>query len=196
MIDTKARWCDFLSNNNISIWTSIWRRYTRRIHVKQMNSYKKTKATLSFSNHPGFSAMAIGGLLAATLVLGACAPRVDSRGNQVQAEDLVAIEPGIHTRGNVHDALGSPSSTSQFGIEIWYYISEMTETTAFLAPEVMERQVVAIKFDAGGIVTSVDILDEQQAQLVEPVAGETPTAGNTLGFIDQMISNFGRFNKK
>lgn len=164
----------------------MWRRYTRRTHVKQMNSYKKTKTPLPVLSF----------VLAASLALGACAPRLDTRGNAVLIEDVATIEPGTHTRRNVMDKLGSPSSTSSFGIETWYYISELTETTAFLAPEVMSRQVVVIKFDAGGVVTEVDSLDTQQAELVEPVEGETPTAGNSLSFFEQMISNLGRFNKK
>lgn len=151
-----------------------------------MNSYKKTKRAL-----PLFSFV-----LAASLALGACAPRLDTRGNQVSLEDVATIEPGSHTRRNVMEKLGSPSSTSSFGVEAWYYISERTETTAFLAPEVLDRQVVVIQFDLGGIVTKVETVDTQQAEVVEPAPGETPTAGNQLTFIQQMISNLGRFNKK
>ena len=151
-----------------------------------MNSYKKTPLPLlSF-------------VLAASLTLvtlGACAPRLDTRGNQVLLEDVATIEPGTHTRRNVMEKLGSPSSTSPFGVETWYYISERTETTAFLAPEIMDRQVVVIQFDVSGVVTKVNTIDTEQAELVEPVPGETPTAGNSLTFFQQMISNLGRFNK-
>lgn len=135
-------------------------------------------------------------LLIGAVALGACAPRVDNRGNQVHAEDLASIEAGNSTRGEVLDRLGSPSSQGNFGVETWYYIFERTETTAFLAPEIKERQVVAIEFDETGVVKKVDTLDESQAEKVELAPGETPTAGNSLNFIQQMLSNFGRFNKK
>ena len=137
----------------------------------------------------------IGALLSVT-ALGACAPRVDNRGNQVHVEDVAAIEPGVTTRGQVLDHLGSPSSQGNFGGETWYYISERTETTAFLAPEVKERQVLMIQFDQAGVVTKLDAVDEAQGEAIEPAPGETPTAGNSLNFIQQVLSNLGRFNKK
>lgn len=139
---------------------------------------------------------ALVGVLIGALALGACAPRVDTRGNQVHAEDIATIEPGQATRNQVLDRLGSPSSQGNFGVETWYYISERTETTAFLAPEIKERQVVVIEFDEAGVVSKINTLDESQGEIVEPAPGETPTAGNSVNFIQQMLSNLGRFNKK
>lgn len=134
--------------------------------------------------------------LAALIGLGACAPRVDTRGNALHPEALAEIKPGEDTRNAVLDKLGSPSSQSTFGGETWYYISEVTETTAFLAPEIKDRQVVVVKFDEAGVVSTVETLDETQAETVELAPGETPTAGNSLTFFEQLIHNVGRFNAK
>jgi len=138
-------------------------------------------------------------LVASLIVLGAataCAPRVDTRGNAVHIEDVAAIEPGVFTRELVLNKLGSPSSSANFGNDVWYYISERTETTAFFEPEVVQRQVVAIKFNEHGVVKTVDVLDEKNAEKVEPVDRVTPTAGNSVGMLDQLLSNLGRFNRK
>lgn len=139
-------------------------------------------------------------LAAALIVMGAatsaCAPRVDTRGNAIHIEDVNTIEPSVHTRDHVLQLLGSPSNRTTFGDDIWYYISERTETTAFFAPEVVERQVIAIHFDEHGVVESIDTLDKESAENVEPVDRTTPTAGNSLGVIEQFLSNVGRFNKK
>lgn len=133
------------------------------------------------------------------IVLGlstACAPRVNVHGNAVHLEDIATIEPGVHTRDHVLNKLGSPSSSDPYDDSAWYYISERTETTAFFAPEIVERQVVAIIFDEHGVVKSVDVYDKNSAEVVDPVDRKTPTAGNSLGVIEQMLSNLGRFNKK
>ena len=127
---------------------------------------------------------------------GACAPRVDNHGNQVLPEDVATIAPGEATRSTVLDRLGSPSSQSLFPPETWIYYSETTETTAFLAPEIANRQVVRIIFDEAGVVSDVQTLDETAAEEVQPAEGKTPTAGNSLGLIEQLLSNLGRFNKK
>lgn len=149
-------------------------------------------AALSVSSRRAILAGAVMGLLA----LGACSPRVDTRGNQIHPEDVAAIETGQTTRAEVQERLGSPSSNGNFGDEVWYYIYEQTETVAFMAPEVKARQIFAIAFDEAGIVKSIDTLDETAGEVIEPAAGATPTAGNKLNFFEQMIANLGRFNKK
>jgi len=151
----------------------------------------KSNKAFSIMTRPAFV-----GALMGIIALGACAPRVDTRGNQVHAEDVAAIQPGESTRSQVLDRLGSPSSQGKFGAETWYYISELTETTAFLAPEVKDRQVLVIQFDEAGVVTTVNTLDESNGEIVDPAPGETPTAGNSLNFFEQVLSNLGRFNKK
>ena len=139
-------------------------------------------------------------MAAVLIVLGAataaCAPRVDTRGNAIHLEDVQALEPNVHTRDHVLQMLGSPSNRTTFGDDVWYYISERTETTAFFSPEVVERQVIAIHFDKHGVVKSIDTLGKESAENVEPVDRITPTAGNSLGLIEQFLSNVGRFNKK
>jgi outer membrane protein assembly factor BamE (lipoprotein component of BamABCDE complex) len=133
--------------------------------------------------------------MVSAMALSACAPRIDNRGNQVHPEDVAAIEPGKWTRNQVLDRLGSPSSEGTFGEDTWYYIFERTETTAFLAPEVKERKVIEIQFDKAGVVKKVETLDKTNAKSVSLAPGETPTAGNSLNFIQQMLTNVGRFNK-
>jgi len=148
------------------------------------------------ANRPLLRPALAGALIAAAALLSACSPRVDTRGNQVHEEDLSAIQPGQSTKSQVLDQLGSPSNQGTFGKETWFYVSEQTETLAFLAPKVTARQVVVIQFDEAGVVSTVDTLDETAGEVVEPAAGATPTAGNKLNFFEQMLSNLGRFNKK
>lgn len=139
---------------------------------------------------------AVVGAFVGMLALGACAPRIDTRGNQVHVEDITTIKVGQSTRNQIMERFGAPSSRGHFGIETWYYISEVTETTAFFAPEIKERQIIAIEFDAAGVVASIKTLDKANAETVELAPGETPTAGNSLNFIEQILSNLGRFNNK
>ncbi|MCW8915596.1 MAG: outer membrane protein assembly factor BamE [Magnetovibrio sp.] len=137
--------------------------------------------------------------LSAVVLMGAisaCSPRIDTRGNAIHMEDVATLEAGVHTRDHVLNKLGSPSNSSAFGNDTWYYISERTETTAFFAPELIERQIVVIKFNEHGVVENIDTFDKESAELVEPTDRKTPTAGNSLGMIEQLLSNLGRFNKK
>jgi len=127
------------------------------------------------------------------VALAACPARIDSRGNQPDPDRLAEITAGEHNRDDVAEILGSPSSIAMFGDETWYYVSKRTETLAFLAPEVTERQVVIVRFDRQGVVKAVDYLDLDDEREIQFVERETPTSGNEIGLLDQLLGNIGRF---
>lgn len=130
--------------------------------------------------------------LAASL-LAACTPRIATHGNLPDPDILADIVPGEIAKDEVEEILGSPSSVAMFGEEVWYYISERKETTAFFAPELAERNVVIVRFDEEGVVSAVDKLGMTDGRIIEPVERETPTAGNEMTIIQQLLGNFGRF---
>ena len=137
--------------------------------------------------------LAIG--LGGTILAGACSPQLNTRGN-VPDPDLVAeIVAGQHTRDDVAEILGSPSTASTFGAERWIYIGKRTETLAFFAPEVEERQVLVVRFDKAGVVAQIQRLDLEDGRVVQVVERQTPTLGNELTVFDQLLGNLGRFNK-
>ena len=94
------------------------------------------------------------------------------------------------------EILGSPSSITPFGSDTWYYISQRTETFAFFSPEVIERQILVISFNKDGKVAKVDTLGLDQGQSINHIERTTPTHGNKMTIIEQMIGNLGRFKKK
>jgi len=135
------------------------------------------------------------GIAAVAFALTACTGRVNTRGNLPDPERIAEIKVGQHSRQDVADILGSPSSTAIFDRETWYYISKRTKTVAFFEPDLQERQVLVLRFDKNGVVSNVETLGIEDGRRIQPVERETPTAGNTLGFFEQILGNLGRFNK-
>lgn len=134
-------------------------------------------------------------VIGTALVAAACAPQIATHGNLPDPERLAEIVPGQVAKGEVAEILGSPSSIAAFDEETWYYISERKETTAFLAPDVTDRKVVIIRFDDKGIVSAVESLGLEDGRKVELVERATPTAGNEMTILQQLLGNMGRFNK-
>ena len=133
-----------------------------------------------------------GGLLAATLA--GCSPRVDQRGNAPDPDDVLAIQPGVDDKAKVFQLLGSPSTAGTFDDKIWYYISKRTATIAFLEPTVLDQEVLEIKFDDGGLVKDMKLYGVEDGKVIDPVARVTPTGGQELTFMKQLLGNIGRFN--
>jgi len=129
------------------------------------------------------------------LVLAACESRVGTRGNLPDPDLIESLEMGISGRDEVTQMLGSPSSVAIFDFETWFYISERTETTAFFEPEVVDRKILIVKFDKQGTLASLSGFGLEASHNVEPVERTTPTAGNDVTVLDQILGNLGRFNK-
>jgi len=127
------------------------------------------------------------------LSLSACESRKNTRGNLLDPERVEDIRPGELNRDEVVEILGSPSSITPFGSDTWYYISQRTESYAFFTPKVLERQIVVVSFDKKGKVTKVDTVGLEQGREIIPVARKTPTHGNKLTVLEQLIGNLGRF---
>lgn len=125
----------------------------------------------------------------------ACTPQINTHGDQLDADRLKLVQPGVQSRDEVARLLGSPSSTSTFGDEAWYYISDVVKTRSIFDREVTERQVVTIRFDPQGVVREVDMFGLERGREVELVERETPSFGQSLTFFDQLVGNLGRFNR-
>lgn len=135
--------------------------------------------------------LALGTALAVT---SACTTRIATHGNLPDPDKLADIVPGEVAKDEVAEILGSPSSVAMFGEDVWYYISEREETTAFLPPELTDRKVVAVHFDSEGVVSSVDTLGLEDGRAINPVERTTPTAGNDITILQQFLGNLGRYN--
>lgn len=125
----------------------------------------------------------------------ACSPKVDTRGHVDAQKNIAKIEVGRSYRQDVMQLLGSPSTTSSFGEERWYYIASQKEAYGFMAPEVTQQQVTQITFNADGMVTEVKTHGLNERRDIAITQDVTPTSGQEFGFFEQLLGNVGRFNK-
>ena len=130
-----------------------------------------------------------------TVHLVGCSQKIDIRGNLPNPEILSEIKTGDHSRMEVEEILGTPSSVTMFDQERWLYISERTETLAFFEPIIKERKVFILSFDKKGIVSKIENLDVESGKKIQPVSRTTVTSGSDFGFFQQLFGNLGRFNK-
>jgi outer membrane protein assembly factor BamE (lipoprotein component of BamABCDE complex) len=132
-------------------------------------------------------------LSAALLSAGACAPMTSYRGFQAIETSPTDIQAGTDTKTTVRTKLGSPSSTSTFNPNVWYYIAEVKERVAFLRPRVTQREITAISFDADTeAVERVDVVTLEEGKVIAFNGRETPTRGRELTILEQLLGTVGR----
>ncbi len=135
--------------------------------------------------------------LIATLLwlLTACAAEQQT-GYQLSDGQLDKVQVGKSTREDVLAALGTPSSWHSFGDQRWLYIGNTLKKVSILDPEIQTQQVIAISFDDAGIVKDIEQKNEEDARFVSMNHRVTPTEGHDMSVMEQLIGNFGRFNKQ
>lgn len=125
-----------------------------------------------------------------------CVPRIHELGYVSDPAALAKIKPGVQTKLEVAQLMGTPSTTAVFGDETWLYITQRQEAYAFFKPEITEQDVIAIAFNKQGIVDSIHNYTLKNGINVQPVSKTTPTYGKQYGLLEQLIGNIGRFNNQ
>lgn len=126
--------------------------------------------------------------------LAGCTPTQTNRGNIVEDFRMAEVTPGISTRTNVLKSLGSPTTIAPFDDNTWYYIGQKMEKKGIFDPKVVEEKVVVVTFNEEGIVQTMSEVDSDRIN-VPKVRRKTPTSGNDITVIEQLLGNVGRFNR-
>ncbi len=133
--------------------------------------------------------------IALLLIVSACAPISHTRGNFVDPERFEGFALNTTKKSDVISALGTPTAEDPFNDNVWFYIGEKTEQTAFFKPEVVERNILEIYFNEDDTLANIRFIDEASGREVNLVDKTTPTSGLSLSIIQQFITNLGRFNQ-
>lgn len=139
----------------------------------------------------GKASLAILGLL---LSLGACAPQYSNHGYIPPAEDLALIEVGSDTKETVAEKIGIPQSSGVLTNSGYYYVRMRKRAIGPLAPEEIERQVLAISFSESGVVQNVERFGLERGKVVPLERRVTSSPVSDKSFIRQLLGNLGRFN--
>ena len=132
-------------------------------------------------------------LLAGSLSLGACAPITSYSGFQAIDANPKDVVVGTDTKSTVRGKLGSPSTTSTFDPNVWFYVSQIKARVAFRKPQVIDRQVTAITFNKETeAVEHVDQLGLKDGKVIAFNGRETPTRGREMTILEQLLGNVGR----
>jgi outer membrane protein assembly factor BamE (lipoprotein component of BamABCDE complex) len=132
-------------------------------------------------------------IAASLLSTAACAPITSYSGFQAIESDPKDVKVAVDTKSTVRGKLGSPSATSTFDPNIWYYMNQVKQRVAFRRPQVVARNVTAITFNKENEqVESVNNYTLKDGKVIAFNGRETPTRGRELTILEQLLGNVGR----
>lgn len=132
--------------------------------------------------------------IAGLAVLAACSATYQNHGYVPPDEDLMQLAPGVDTRATVDDVIGAPSASGMLSQGDYYYVRSRVRHYGLYAPEVIERQVLAISFDQQGVVANIERFDLRDGNIVPLSRRVTDTTVAGRGFLSQIMDNFGNVN--
>ncbi len=92
------------------------------------------------------------------------------------------------SRDQVLIALGSPSTTAQFGGEVFYYVSQTrVRPVAFMDARVVDQRVLAVYFDDRQRVSQIADYGLQDGRVFDFISRTTPTGGRDINFLTQLL---------
>ena len=134
--------------------------------------------------------------LGATLAVGgltACSPITSYSGFQAIDSDPKDVKVGTDTKSTVRAKLGSPSVTSTFDPNVWFYMNQVKQRVAFRKPTVTARNVTAIVFNKETeMVETVNVYTLKDGKVIAYNARETPTRGREMTVLEQLLGSVGR----
>lgn len=93
------------------------------------------------------------------------------------------------SRDQVLIALGSPSTTANYGGEVFYYISQTRhKTVAFMPDKVVDQRVLAVYFNKDETVEQIADYGLKDGKVFDFVTKTTPTRGHDDNFLAQVLT--------
>jgi outer membrane protein assembly factor BamE (lipoprotein component of BamABCDE complex) len=172
------------------------------VHRDSQIRIRLTKPITSQTRRTAFvaplSRVVVAGLmvtLAGCAAAGAGLPKLQAQGfgqttqhGYIVSPDALQQVPVGSSRDQVLIALGSPSTTANYGNDVFYYISQTRyRAAAFLPEKVVDQRVVAIYFDGKDRVGRIADYGLQDGKIFDFVSRTTPTAGVDQTFIQQLF---------
>jgi len=115
-----------------------------------------------------------------------------TEGNMPPQKDILAIHRGM-TQDEVRKIMGSPSVVSSLDHRSWIYMNSTMKRLAFLRPEELERNVVAVEFNLDGKVEKVVQLTKANGKDVVISTDSTPVMGTEEGFMQKYFGGVGQY---
>lgn len=132
-------------------------------------------------------------ILGVTALMAACSATYSNHGYVPPPDVLAQINVG-DSREAVQDLAGAPGSGGVLRNEAWFYTQYRVRNYTYNAPQVIERDIVAISFSEAGRVTNIERFGLEDGQIVQLSRRVTESSVRDVGFLSQILSNFGRIS--
>ena len=97
------------------------------------------------------------------LLLCNCQPRITNHGNFFNKENINYIKKSKLNKAEILEIFGTPSTTSTFSSNVWYYMSQVQSEKAYFNVKNISSKILKITFDRNKFVKKYSVLSEKDS---------------------------------
>ena len=97
------------------------------------------------------------------LFLSNCQPRITNHGNFFNKEKINYIKKSKLNKAEILEIFGTPSTTSTFSNNVWYYMSQVQSEKAYFRVKNVSSKILKITFDRNKFVKKYSVLSEKDS---------------------------------
>ncbi len=128
------------------------------------------------------------------VVAAGCAAQYRNHGYVPPDEDLNQLVVGVDTRATVDEVIGVPSAAGVLSGGDYYYVRSRIKEYGMYRPQVVDRQVLAISFNADDTIANIERFGLKDGNVVPLTRRVTNSSVIDNGFLRQIFSNFGNID--
>lgn len=136
----------------------------------------------------------VAGLVSGLAIAAGCTQMDRFHGFVPPAEELATLTVGATTKNEVISLFGPPTSERALQNNTIYYASSQFRYFGPFAPEEVDRQVLAIDFDAADRVRNISRYTLEDSRIVVLDRRVTEDGINDVTFLGQLLGSFGRID--
>lgn len=130
-------------------------------------------------------------LLLILLINSSCVYKKIVNGQLPNIDLVKSLEIGKDKKKTVINILGSPSFFGEYEDNSIYYAKIDSKQIAFLNPDVVNQNILQLKFDKNNILKKIYLYNKNDGLKVAMSNLETKTTGKKIGFFEQLLGNLG-----
>jgi outer membrane protein assembly factor BamE (lipoprotein component of BamABCDE complex) len=136
----------------------------------------------------------LAGAFVLALLLPGCSPVFRNHGYVPPDSVLSQLTLGAQSREEVIATLGRPTTAGILGDQSLYYVQSRFRNFAFLPPEEVDRQVLAVSFTPDGRLGNIERFGLEAGRVVRLSPETTAEVFADRTFINQLLNSIGNFD--
>jgi outer membrane protein assembly factor BamE (lipoprotein component of BamABCDE complex) len=133
-------------------------------------------------------------LLLMSACVSSCVNNYEYTGLKISQEDYNKISNSKMSKDELVEFVGSPTFSSDLGGDTWYYVYTITDRVAFFRPELVDEEVIAVKFKDDGSFSSIKKYTHEDINKFAFSQDSTPTLGTDTNPLQQIVKNIQKYS--